>query len=57
MNCSHALHPLAVDAHVAYEQERRFAVTRPRRPRRRSLARVLLHGVGAALAGRWLPWR
>ena len=50
-----SLHPLAVDAHVAYEQERRFATTRPRRQeRRRRSARGLLHEAGDVLTGRWL---
>ena len=53
-----SFHPLVVDAHVAYEQERRFATTRPRRrSRRRRSARRLLHGAGDALTGRWLLWR
>ncbi len=52
----HSLHPLDVDAHVAYVQERRFATARPRRrSHRRTPFRERFRQIREAIAPRWTP--
>ncbi len=52
----HSLHPLDVDAHVAYVQERRSATVHPRRrPGRRAALRTLFHRVAEVVTACWAP--